>query len=48
MKLVSYEFGSAGVSAGVVVDDYVVALSALDGAPTTAPELRNERSGHDY
>src|ERR1700704_6240399 len=34
MKLVSYEFGSAGVSAGVVVDDYLVALSALDGAPT--------------
>src|SRR5882757_7931682 len=35
MKLVSYELGNTGVSAGVVVDDdHVVALSALDGAPT--------------
>ncbi|MDT5153968.1 MAG: hypothetical protein QOI01_5701, partial [Mycobacterium sp.] len=33
MKLVRYELGSAGVSAGVVVDDYVVALSALEGVP---------------
>jgi 2-keto-4-pentenoate hydratase/2-oxohepta-3-ene-1,7-dioic acid hydratase in catechol pathway len=34
MKLVRYELGTAGVSAGIVVDDHVVALSALDGVPT--------------
>ena len=34
MKLVRYGLKGAGVSAGVVVDDDVVALGALDGAPT--------------
>src|SRR3982074_3672028 len=39
MKIVRYGLGSAAVSAGVVVDDHVVALSALDGAPTDVTAL---------
>src|ERR1700716_3791419 len=39
MKLVRYGIKGAGVSAGVVVDDHVAALSALDGAPTDVTAL---------
>ena len=39
MKLVSYELDGGEVSAGVVVDDHVVALSALDGVPTAVTTL---------
>ena len=39
MKLVRYGLKGAGVSAGVVVDDHVVALGALDGAPTDVTAL---------
>jgi 2-keto-4-pentenoate hydratase/2-oxohepta-3-ene-1,7-dioic acid hydratase in catechol pathway len=39
MKLVRYGSKGAGVSAGVVVDDHVVALGALDGAPTDVTAL---------
>src|SRR3977135_1399882 len=39
MKLVRYGIKGAGVSAGVVVDDHVVALGALDGAPTDVTAL---------
>ena len=39
MKLVRYGLKGAGVSAGVVVDDDVVALGAIDGAPTDLTAL---------
>src|SRR5258705_4125664 len=39
MKLVRYGLNGAGVSAGVVIDDHVVALGALDGAPTDVTAL---------
>ncbi|HXO53173.1 MAG TPA: fumarylacetoacetate hydrolase family protein, partial [Mycobacterium sp.] len=39
MKLVRYGTKGADVSAGVVVDDHVVALGALDGAPTDVTAL---------
>src|SRR5882757_3662378 len=39
MKLVRYGLSGAGVSAGVVIDDHVVALGALDGAPTDVTAL---------
>jgi hypothetical protein len=39
MKLVRYRLKGAGVSEGIVVDDHVVALSALDGAPTDVTAL---------
>jgi 2-keto-4-pentenoate hydratase/2-oxohepta-3-ene-1,7-dioic acid hydratase in catechol pathway len=39
MKLLSYELDGGGVGAGVVVDDHVVALSALDGVPTDVTAL---------
>src|SRR5258707_9261245 len=39
MKLVRYGLKGAGVSAGVVVDDHVVALTDLDGAPTDVTAL---------
>src|ERR1700704_6875458 len=40
MKLVRYGIKGAGASAGVVVDDHVVALGALDGAPTDVTAVR--------
>src|SRR5882724_3437634 len=39
MKLVRYSVTGAGVSAGVVDDDHVVALGAIDAAPTDLTEL---------
>jgi hypothetical protein len=39
MKLVRYGLKGAGVSAGVVVDDHVVALGAIDAAPTDLTAL---------
>jgi 2-keto-4-pentenoate hydratase/2-oxohepta-3-ene-1,7-dioic acid hydratase in catechol pathway len=39
MKLVRYGLKGAGVSAGVVIDDDVVALGALDSAPTDVTAL---------
>ena len=38
MKLVSYDDGGAA-TAGVVIDDHVVALAAIDGAPTDVTAL---------
>jgi 2-keto-4-pentenoate hydratase/2-oxohepta-3-ene-1,7-dioic acid hydratase in catechol pathway len=39
MKLVSYDDGNGGVRAGVVIDDDVVALAAIDGAPADITAL---------
>jgi 2-keto-4-pentenoate hydratase/2-oxohepta-3-ene-1,7-dioic acid hydratase in catechol pathway len=39
LKLVSYEANGGGVRAGVVVDDHVVALAAIDGAPADVTAL---------
>jgi hypothetical protein len=38
MKLVNYREGD-NVAAGVVVDDHVVPLHAIDGAPTDVTQL---------
>src|ERR1700736_566514 len=38
MKLVTYADGT-GISGGVVIDDHVVPLQALDGAPTDVTAL---------
>src|SRR4051812_14272071 len=38
MKLVNYRHGD-NVAAGVVVDEYVVPLHAIDGAPTDVTQL---------
>jgi 2-keto-4-pentenoate hydratase/2-oxohepta-3-ene-1,7-dioic acid hydratase in catechol pathway len=39
VKLVSYEANGGGVHAGVVIDDHVVGLAAIDGAPADVTTL---------
>jgi 2-keto-4-pentenoate hydratase/2-oxohepta-3-ene-1,7-dioic acid hydratase in catechol pathway len=39
MKLVRYSLNGGGVSAGVVIEEHVIALGAIDGAPTDVTTL---------